>query len=151
MTDYYPVLVRTVLDLDINNRETRQASYERAREALAAQLQEYQPAIPAAIILQEKQALEVAIRRLDAELSSSFGPDSEDMGATIKTVRTIVRCIACFAALATVSSMYFFSRRSYVHPHIWISTVSGHSRTHSGRDRAAAFFLLAFVYETRLA
>jgi hypothetical protein len=110
MADYYPVLVRTVLSLDNNTPEARQALYERAREIFATQLRVYDPAMPVPIIQHETQALEAAIRRVDAEWSSSsLGSDGEDVAAAIKIVSTILRSIACFVVLALVSSIYIFA------------------------------------------
>jgi len=110
MADYFPVLVRTVLSLDNNSPEARQALYERARELFATQLRECDPAMPVPIILHETQALEAAIRRAEAEWSSSrLGSDVEEAAPAIKIVSTILRGIACFVVLAIVFSIYIFA------------------------------------------
>ena len=63
---YYPVLERAVSQLTSNTREARQALYERARRAHAAQLDGRQSELE---IKRERFALEMAIRRVEEEAS----------------------------------------------------------------------------------
>jgi len=79
MTDYYPVLARAVSRLAIDNAQARREFYEHAQGVLVAQLRRRNPQISAPEIMNERAALETAIRRVEAEsLSisshSSAGP-----------------------------------------------------------------------------
>ena len=67
MTDYYPLIVRAVEGLDRSTGEARRALYERARNALVAQLRSNQPPLLDADITKERLALEEAIRKVEAE------------------------------------------------------------------------------------
>jgi hypothetical protein len=66
MNKYYPLIARAVERLDRNADETRRAVYERARKAVA-QLRSNQPALLDADIINERLALEEAIRKVEAE------------------------------------------------------------------------------------
>ena len=63
---YYPLIARAVERLDRSTGEPRRAAYERARKAIA-QLLSNQPALLDADITKERLALEVAIRKVEAE------------------------------------------------------------------------------------
>jgi hypothetical protein len=67
MTDYHPLIARAVEALDRSTGEARRALYERARNALVAQLRSNQPALSEADITKERLALEEAIRKVEAE------------------------------------------------------------------------------------
>src|SRR6478752_3579813 len=67
MTDYYPLIARAVEGLDRSTGEARRALYERARNALVAQLRSNQPALLEAQITKERLALEEAIRKVETE------------------------------------------------------------------------------------
>ena len=67
MADYYPLLVRAMSGLSQNTGETRKAVYDRARAALLKQLRGVEPPLPEGEILRQRQALEEAIRRVEAE------------------------------------------------------------------------------------
>ena len=67
MTDYHPLIARAVEGLDRSTGEARRALYERARNALVAQLRSNQPALLEAHITKERLALEEAIRKVEAE------------------------------------------------------------------------------------
>lgn len=69
MADYYPILARAVSSLAINNAETRQEVFDRARTVLAEELSRQQKS--ALEILRERSVLETAIRRVEAEWPSS--------------------------------------------------------------------------------
>jgi hypothetical protein len=66
MTDYLPLLSRAVANLE-NNPEARRKVYDRARQALLAQLRAMNPPLAEAEITRERLALEEAIRRLDQQ------------------------------------------------------------------------------------
>lgn len=66
MTDYLPLLSRAVANLE-NNPEGRRKVYDRARQALLAQLRTMNPPLAEAEITRERLALEEAIRRLDQQ------------------------------------------------------------------------------------
>jgi len=65
MTDYLPLLSRAVASLE--NPEARRKVYDRARQALLAQLRGMNPPLAEAEITRERLALEEAIRRLDQQ------------------------------------------------------------------------------------
>ncbi len=67
MADYFPLIVRAVGGLDKNTGENRRALYERARNALVAQLRSVEPPLEEADITRERLALEEAIRKVEAE------------------------------------------------------------------------------------
>jgi hypothetical protein len=65
MTDYHQLIARAVEGLDSSTGEVRRALYERARNALVAQLRSNQ--ISEADINKQRLALEKAIRKVEAE------------------------------------------------------------------------------------
>lgn len=65
MTDYHQLIARAVEGLDRSTGEARRALYERARNALVAQLRSNQ--VSEADINKERLALEKAIRKVEAE------------------------------------------------------------------------------------
>jgi hypothetical protein len=67
MNDYYPLIARGVEGLDTSIGESRQALYERARNALVSQLRSNEPALLEADITKERLALEEAIRKVEAD------------------------------------------------------------------------------------
>ena len=64
---YHQLIARAVDGLDKNTGEARRALYERARNALVAQLGSNQPVLVLADITKERLALEEAIRKVEAE------------------------------------------------------------------------------------
>ena len=66
MTDYLPLLSRAVASLD-KNPEARRAVYDRARQALLAQLRSMNPPLAESEITRERLALEEAIRRAELQ------------------------------------------------------------------------------------
>jgi len=70
MADYYPLIARAVAGLTSNSGEVRRALYERARNALIAQLRSSDPPLSEAEITGERLALEDAIRRVEAEAAA---------------------------------------------------------------------------------
>ena len=77
MTDYYPLIARAVEGLDRSTGEARRALYERARDALVAQLRSNQPALFEADITKERLALEEAIRKVEAEAARKSRNESQ--------------------------------------------------------------------------
>ena len=75
MTDYHPLIARAVEGLDGSAGEARRALYERARNALVAQLRSNQPALFEADITKECLALEEAIRKVEAEAARKSRSD----------------------------------------------------------------------------
>lgn len=67
MADYHPLIARAVSGLEKNTGENRRALYQRAREALVAQLRGVQPALDESEITRERLALEEAIRKVEAD------------------------------------------------------------------------------------
>src|SRR5262249_25683498 len=67
MTDYYPLIARSVAGLDKNTGDQRRALYERARTALVAQLRGLNPPLTESEITRERLALEESIRKVEAE------------------------------------------------------------------------------------
>ncbi len=67
MTDYHPLIAQAVEGLERNTGEARRALYERARNALVAQLRSVEPALSESDITKERLALEEAIRKVEAE------------------------------------------------------------------------------------
>lgn len=74
MADYYPLLVRAISGLSQNTGEARKSVYDRARGALLKQLRSVEPPLPEGEILRERQSLEDAIRRVEAEQPQEAGP-----------------------------------------------------------------------------
>jgi len=67
MADYYPLIARAVAGLDSNTRDSRRAVYDGARTAQTTQLKNVDPGLSEAEISRERQALEQAIRKVEAE------------------------------------------------------------------------------------
>src|ERR1700722_7597822 len=67
MADYYPLIAKAVTGLDKSTGEARRALYDRARQALLAQLRGGTPALSEADITRERLALEEAVRKVEAE------------------------------------------------------------------------------------
>ena len=67
MADYYPLIARAVAGLQKNTGDARRALYERAREALVAQLRGVTPALDESDVTRERLSLEEAIRKVEGE------------------------------------------------------------------------------------
>src|SRR5580692_11578371 len=74
MTDYHQLIARAVEGLDRSTGEARRALYERARNALVAQLRSNQ--ISEGDINKERLALEKAIRKVEAEAARKSRSES---------------------------------------------------------------------------
>jgi hypothetical protein len=71
MAEYYPLISRAVGGLADSTGEKRHALYERARAALTKQLQTSEPPLDQEQIKREQQALDDAIRRVEAEAAAA--------------------------------------------------------------------------------
>ena len=69
MADYYPLLARAISSLPNSTRDSRDAIYQRARNALIGQLRSVEPPISEADINVERDALDLAVRRLEDEIA----------------------------------------------------------------------------------
>lgn len=68
MADYYPLIARAISGLDASaTGEQRRALYDRARQALIAQLRGVQPPLSESDITRERLTLEEAIRKVEQE------------------------------------------------------------------------------------
>jgi hypothetical protein len=70
MVDYYPLISRAIAGLDKKSSEARRAVYDRARAALADQLQKVDPPFA---FEHERLALEDAISKVEADTISGEG------------------------------------------------------------------------------
>ena len=73
MTDYYPLISDAIAALDEKTGETRRAYYERARAILADHLRKADPPLSERFIEDERQALEAAIGKVEADVILSEG------------------------------------------------------------------------------
>ena len=73
MAEYYAVLSRAVASLDANTPEMRRVVYDKARNALIAQLKAIVPPLPTSEISRQRLELEEAIRRAEREAANG-GP-----------------------------------------------------------------------------
>src|SRR5689334_21063204 len=84
MADYYPLIARAVSGLDASaTGEQRRALYDRARQALIAQLRGVQPPLSETEITRERLTLEEAIRKVEQEAAQrSRQPARTDIART---------------------------------------------------------------------
>jgi hypothetical protein len=80
MADYYPLIARAVAGLQKNTGDARRALYERAREALVAQLRGVTPALDESDVTRERLALEEAVRKVEGESARQSTSRSEASG-----------------------------------------------------------------------
>jgi hypothetical protein len=80
MADYYPLIARAVAGLQKNTGDARRALYERAREALVAQLRGVTPALDESDVTRERLSLEEAIRKVEGESARQSTSRSETAG-----------------------------------------------------------------------
>jgi hypothetical protein len=74
MADYHPLIARAVAGLEKNTSETRRVVYDRARNALVAQLRAIQPPLEEGEITRERLELEEAIRKVEGEQEQKAAP-----------------------------------------------------------------------------
>lgn len=89
MAEYYTVLRRAVAGIDPNVPETRRAVYDKARNALIAQLKAVDPPLTTAEISRQRLELEEAIRRVEREAASGAGGPSPPANRPPPPQRTI--------------------------------------------------------------
>src|SRR5450432_4152089 len=77
MADYYPLIARAVAGLQKNTGDARRTLYERAREALVAQLRSVTPALDESDVTRERLSLEEAIRKVEGESARQSTSRSE--------------------------------------------------------------------------
>lgn len=75
---YYSLITRAVAGLDNRSRDSRRALYDRARAAQTAQLSKLNPAPKEFYIARERQTLEQAIRKVEAEWQRPADQDMSD-------------------------------------------------------------------------
>jgi class 3 adenylate cyclase len=74
---YHQLIARAVDELDSNTGEARRALYERARQALLAQLRSTKPVLVLADITRERRALEEAISQVEADATRKLRGEPE--------------------------------------------------------------------------
>jgi hypothetical protein len=67
MADYYPVLVRAISSLAVNNAQTREELYEHARTVLVAELERNNPERSTQAALRERIEFETTVLRVEAK------------------------------------------------------------------------------------
>jgi hypothetical protein len=85
MADYYPLISRAVAGLENNTGDARRVVYDRARNALVAQLRAIQPPLEEGDITRERLELEEAVRKIEAEeveKAASGAPARSQSGGT---------------------------------------------------------------------
>ena len=81
MADYYPLIARAVAGLEKNTGDARRALYERARNALVAQLRSVNPPLSENDVTRERLALEESIRKVEAEAARKAWVDPAQAAA----------------------------------------------------------------------
>jgi hypothetical protein len=86
MADYHPLIARAVAGLDRNSVEARRVVYDRARNALVAQLRAIQPPLEESEITRERLELEEAIRKVEGEetLKAGSAPSEPAAGDSMR-------------------------------------------------------------------
>jgi hypothetical protein len=88
MADYYPVIARTVSKLSDKSAPAREELYEQARSIIATQLRRQELQKSAPNTMDERAALETAIRRVEAETLSTETQTSKIL--TLRPPKTVV-------------------------------------------------------------
>jgi hypothetical protein len=86
MTNFFPLLDRAVSRLAIASPQARQELYDHARTILVTQLQRRNPRPPVSEIIREQAALEMAIRRVEAESALAHPQPPKDLGGMNPTI-----------------------------------------------------------------
>jgi class 3 adenylate cyclase len=76
---YHQLITRAVDELDRNTGEARQALYERARNALLAQLRSNKPVLVLTDIIKERRALEEAIGQVEADATRKLRTETQEL------------------------------------------------------------------------
>ena len=93
MVDYYPILARAMSAPEAKDPQWRRGVYERARQMLVTQLLARRPATPPDAIAAEQSGLDLAIRRIEAEMSRPARgamPRDEPVDGDISDLSSIV-------------------------------------------------------------
>jgi SAM domain (Sterile alpha motif) len=90
---YHQLIARAVDGLDKNTGEARRALYERARNALVAQLGSNQPVLVLADITKERLALEEAIRKVEAEAARNLRRESRTATHDLRSAGAVGRTV----------------------------------------------------------
>ena len=85
---YHQLITRAVDELDRNTGEARQALYERARNALLAQLRSNKPVLVLADIIKERRALEEAIGQVEADATRKLRTETQELRSAAPPGRT---------------------------------------------------------------
>src|SRR4029077_4457666 len=93
MTDYHPLIARAVEGLDRSTGEARRALYERARNALVAQLGSNQPVLVLADITKERLPLEEGSRKVEAEAARNLRRESRTATQDLRSAGTVGRTL----------------------------------------------------------
>ncbi len=89
MADYQSLLTRAVANLpSTGSATTRQAIYDRARNALVTQLRSLRPPLPDSDIEREKRALDAAIAVVESQFSSNPDPQAAEPAPGPRTARS---------------------------------------------------------------
>ena len=76
---YHQLITRAVDELERNTGEARQALYERARNALLAQLRSNKPVLVLTDIVKERRALEEAIGQVEADATRKLRIETQEL------------------------------------------------------------------------
>jgi hypothetical protein len=109
MANYYSLIAQAVAGLESNTRDSRQAVYDRARTAQTTQLKKFDPALSKTEISREFQALEEAIRRVEAEAATA---DAEEVSSDAQ----VVLDYAAFMTETTTREDCFYDVEALPHP-----------------------------------
>jgi class 3 adenylate cyclase len=85
---YHQLITRAVDELDRNTGEARRALYERARNALLAQLRSNKPVLVLADIIKERRALEEAIGNVEADAARKLRTETQELRSAAPPRRT---------------------------------------------------------------
>jgi hypothetical protein len=89
MADYHPLISRAVAGLEKNTSETRRVVYDRARNALVAQLRAIQPPLEEGEITRERLELEEAIRKVESEEGQKAGASAAPAPGSAEPARGV--------------------------------------------------------------
>jgi hypothetical protein len=85
---YHQLITRAVDELDRNTGEARRALYERARDALLAQLRSNKSVLVLADVIKERRALEEAIGQVEADAARKLRTETQELRSTAPPRRT---------------------------------------------------------------
>ena len=85
---YHQLITRAVDELNRNTGEARRVLYERARNALLAQLRSNKPVLVLADIIKERRALEEAIGQVEADAARKSRTETQELRSPAPPGRT---------------------------------------------------------------